>query len=104
MRKFVLILILTICTIGAYAQQSSTDIAISRAKELFIATANGDVARIKKLTILECYKKKYPYSDAKVKELLLSVPYEKRQKLIDQIQNHCTAIKKQSWRLYYCNS
>lgn len=91
MRNLVLILILSVCSICAYAQKSSTDIAISRAKELFIATANGDVARIKKLTMPEFYKKKYPYSDTKVREMLLSVPYDKRQKLIDQIKNHCTA-------------
>lgn len=90
MKKIVIILILLICAIGIYAQNSS-DIAISRAKELFIATANGDVARIKKLTMPEFYKQKYPYSDAKVRELLLSVSYEKRQKLIDQIKNHCKA-------------
>lgn len=91
MKKIVIILIFLICAIGTYAQNSSTDIAISRAKELFIATANGDVARIKKLTMPEFYKQKYPYSDAKVRELLLSVSYEKRQKLIDQIKNHCKA-------------
>lgn len=65
--------------------------AISRAKELFIATANGNVATIKKLTLPDFYKGKYPYSDARVRELHLSVPCEKRQRMIDQIKNHWKA-------------
>lgn len=78
-----------ICAVGTYAQSPRVNKAISRAKELFIATANGNVATIKKLTLTDFYKEKYPYSDAKVRELLLSVPFEKRQRMIGQIKNHC---------------
>lgn len=91
MKKLTVILILLICAVGTYAQSPRVNKAISRAKELFIATANGNVATIKKLTLPDFYKEKYPYSDARVRELLLSVPYEKRQRMIDQIKNHCKA-------------
>lgn len=91
MKRLIVILFLSICALGIYAQKSSTDIAISRAKELIIATANGDISRIKKLTTPEFYKEQYPYSDAEIQGLLLSVPYEKRQKLIDHIRNHSKA-------------
>lgn len=91
MKKLTVMLILLICVVGTYAQSPRVNKAISRAKELFIATANGNVAAIKKLTLPDFYKEKYPYSDSKVRELLLSVPFEKRQRLIDQIKNHCKA-------------
>ncbi len=89
MKKLFTILLMLICTIGAYSQSPSKSLAVSRAKELVIATANGNVARIKQLTTPEFYKAKYPYPDATARELLLSAPYKKRQKLIDHIKNHC---------------
>lgn len=91
MKKIFVIFLLIFCAVGTFAQSSPKSIAISRAKELFIATANGDVAKIKRLTTSAFYKEKYPYSDAKVRELLLRVPYEKRKRMIDQIRNHSKA-------------
>lgn len=35
----------------------------------------------------EFYKENYPYSDSYVREMLLSVPIEKRKRMIDQIKN-----------------
>lgn len=72
-------------------QTSSTQsrkIAIKRAKELFIATANGDVVKLKQILTPDFYKRHYPYSDSKARDILLSVPYERRQKMIDNISNH----------------
>lgn len=91
MKRYLTILLMLICTLGTYSQTSAKNIAISRAKELMIATANGNVATIKRLTTPEFYKDKYPYSDATVRSMLLNVPYEKRQKMIDQVKNHCKA-------------
>lgn len=87
--KFIILLLfITISSIVVYAKPSDCDIAIERAKEAFYATANGDVAKLKRLLTPEFYKKYYPYSDAKVKEILLSVPIEKRKRMIDQIKNN----------------
>ena len=73
------------------AQNSSRNIAISRAKAVFIATANGDVATLKQLMTPGFYKETYPYSDSYVREVLLSVPYQNRKKLIDHVQNQSVA-------------
>lgn len=73
------------------AQNSSRNIAISRAKAVFIATANGDVATLKQLMTPGFYKETYPYSDSYVREILLSVPYQNRKKLIDHVQNQSVA-------------
>lgn len=67
------------------SSQNQREVAIKRAKEAFIATANGDVAKLEKLLTPDFYSQYYPYSDAKVKEILLSVPYERRKLMIDQI-------------------
>lgn len=83
---FLLISVLTV-----QAKSSDRGIAISRAKALFIATANGDVAKIKQLTTPEFYREKYPYSDARVRQMLLNVPADKRKNMIYQIQNQTTA-------------
>ncbi len=84
-------LILTIIlSLGVYAKVSSRDVAIARAKAVFIATANGDVAKLKQLMTPEFYRENYPYSDSQVREILLGVPAEKRKSLIHQIQNQCT--------------
>lgn len=91
MKKIIVILLTVICSLGAYPQNSSKNIAIANAKALFIATANGDVAKIKKLTTTDFYREKYPYSDAKVREILLSVPLEKRKKAINQVRTQTKA-------------
>lgn len=91
MKKIIVILLTVICSLGAYSQNSSKNIAIANAKALFIATANGDVAKIKKLTTTDFYREKYPYSDAKVREILLSVPLEKRKKAINQVRTQTKA-------------
>lgn len=82
---------LLIISLGTEAQNSNRDLAISRAKAVFIATANGDVATLKQLMTPEFYKETYPYSDSYVREILLSVPYQNRKKLIDHVQNHSVA-------------
>lgn len=91
MKKIIVILLTVICSLGAYPQNSSKNIAIANAKALFIATANGDVSKIKKLTTTDFYRDKYPYSDAKVREILLSVPLEKRKKAINQVRTQTKA-------------
>ncbi len=76
---------------NTHTQRSTTrmrEAAIKIAKELFVATANGDVNRLKQLMTSDFYKQHYPYSDAKVREMLLSVPYARRQNMKDQILNH----------------
>ncbi len=89
-KKFLLFIALVIIPLYTYAQNSSRDVAISRAKAVFIATANGDVAKLKRLMTPEFYKENYPYSDSRVREILLGVPAEKRKRLINQIQNQST--------------
>ncbi len=69
------------------AQNSSRGIAIARAEAVFIATANGDVAKLKQLMTPKFYKENYPYSDDEVRLMLLNVPLAKRMKLVDQIKN-----------------
>ncbi len=91
MRYIFFIITLFISFFNLSAQISSRDIAVSRAKEVFVATANGDVAKLKQLTTQDFYKENYPYSDSRVREILLSVPAEKRKRMINQIQNQCTA-------------
>lgn len=90
-KKLLLIAIVLLVSISevafAGASQKSQDIAATRAKELFIAVANGNVTKIKALTTPEFYKEKFPYSDSKVRSELLSVPLAKRQQMINQIKN-----------------
>lgn len=64
------------------------DVVIRVIKELHYAIAKGDVAKLKKLTTLDFYEKKIPYSDEFVHKELLSVPYEKRQALIKYIDEY----------------
>ena len=95
MKKFVrlmLVFALLFSVQISFAQSNAVrNIAISRAKAVFVATANGDVTKLKRLTTPEFYEEHYPYSDARVREILLSVPKQKRQNMIDQIQNNSTA-------------
>lgn len=87
MRKWIAIMLILVFSTNINAQSSPRDVAIARAKAVFIATANGDVARLKQLMTPEFYKENYPYSDSYVREMLLSVPIEKRKRMIDQIKN-----------------
>lgn len=64
------------------------DDVIKVIKELYYATANGDVAKIKKLTTPDFYKEQYPYSDEFLRKELLSVPYKRRQDLITHIDKN----------------
>jgi|GEM_PF-4846223 len=61
---------------------------IKRAKEFFIATANGNVSRLKQLMTPELYNRYYPYSDDKVRGLLLSMPYKRRKNMVDAVYKH----------------
>jgi len=87
--RLLLLILIVVCSFGVNAQTSSRDIAIARAKAVFVATANGDVNKLKQLMTPEFYKENYPDSDEKVREILLSVPFDKRKRMIDQIQNKC---------------
>lgn len=78
-----------VISIGANAQKTSRDIAISRVKAVFDATAKGDVDRLKGLLTSELYQKTYPYSDSYVREMLLNVPADNRERLLCQIQDQC---------------
>ena len=91
LKSILFCLTLLIIPLGTEAQNSSRGIAVSRAKALFVATANGDVARLKQLMTPELYKETFPYSDSYVREILLSVPYQNRKKLIDHVQNQSVA-------------
>lgn len=91
LKRLLISIMLLIISLGTEAQNSNRDLAISRAKAVFIATANGDVATLKQLMTPEFYKETYPYSDSYVREILLSVPYQNRKKLIDHVQNHSVA-------------
>lgn len=81
------IIFIVISYITLYAKTLYHEIAITSAKAVFYATANGDVAKLKQLMTPEFYKENYPYSDDKVREILLNVPLEKRERMIDQIKN-----------------
>lgn len=91
LKRLLISIILMIIPFGIEAQNSNRDIAISRAKAVFVATANGDVATLKQLMTPGFYKETYPYSDSYVREILLSVPYQNRKKLIDHVQNQSVA-------------
>ncbi len=63
--------------------------AVTVAKNLFIAVANGDVESIKQLTTQDFFRRELPMSDERIKAELLSVPYDRRAKLVDHILNNC---------------
>lgn len=67
--------------------QNNKNAVINVIKKLTRATANGDVSALKRLTTDDFFKEHYPYSDAQIRKLLLSVPQEKRKILIDHIEN-----------------
>lgn len=87
MTRILVFFIVLLTSFNVLAQNSSRNVAIERAKAIFYATANGDVTKLKQLMTPDFYRKNYPYSDAKVREILLSIPIEKRKRLIDQIKN-----------------
>ena len=91
LRPLFICIAFAVISISASAQRSAKEIAVSRVKALFVATAKGDVAKLKSLVTPEFYAENFPYSDAQVREILLSAPYEKRMQMIDQIQNHSDA-------------
>lgn len=91
LNRLLLLFLISLCSLSVSARKSSEEIAIARAKAVFIATANGDVAQLKRLMTPEFYEENYPYSDARVREILLSVPAAKRKSMIDNIQNKCKA-------------
>ena len=86
LKQLLLLILISFCSVGVSAQKTSKEIAITRSKELIIAIANCDVAKVKRLMTPDFYKKSFPYSDAKVKEKFLSIPLETRKKMIHRIQ------------------
>lgn len=52
-------------TSTSFNNNNANDIVVSRTKELFIATANGDIETIKRLLTLDFYRDNYPFSDEK---------------------------------------
>lgn len=55
------------------------------AKKVFYAVASGDVSILKRYLTTEFYRTSFPYSDVYIREMLLSVPKEKRDRLIDHV-------------------
>ena len=67
----------------------SNDYVKNLIKKFVRAFANGDVATIKRLTTPEFYRNNFPgSSDAEVRQILLSAPLERRNKLINHIENY----------------
>lgn len=67
------------------------DFAVERAKQIWIATAQGDVQTLHEYTTEDFFDRQYGgYTDEEIREILLSVPYERREKMIDHINNHTT--------------
>ena len=81
-----------------YNTQSSTTeveqmkaIAVKKARALFVAVANADIRKMKELLTPDFYSQNFPYDDDRIREILLSRPYHKRQEMIDQVMNHTKA-------------
>ena len=53
------------------------------AKSAFFAVANGDVATLKRSFTVDAYNAYFPYNDSYIRESLLSVPIERRRRLIE---------------------
>lgn len=71
--------------------QGQYDIAVERARQIWIATATGDVQTLRQFTTGDFFDTQYRgYSDDELRDILLSVPYDRRQKMIDHIKNHCS--------------
>lgn len=66
----------------------SNDYVKNLIKKYVRAFANGDVATIKQLTTPEFRREILPGSDAEIRQLLLSAPLERRNKLINHIENY----------------
>lgn len=75
---------------SSFGSNNANDIAVSRAKEVFIATSNGDVETLKRLLTPDFYRESYPFSDERTREILLEVPSSKRETLRNDILNNCT--------------
>lgn len=89
MKRITLLIIFLIYSysISLFAQERYST-AIYRAKALFIAVAQGDVSTLKSFCHPEFYAENFPYSDYEIKDILLSVPKEKREILINDILYH----------------
>ena len=72
-------------------RSSDTDKAVKTAKELFFATYECNLNKIKELTTEKFYNTHYPYGDQEMEEMLKSVPEERRKESIDQIKNNTTS-------------
>lgn len=85
-------IILTSCHNKISSQEATEDenIAMDRAEQLFIATFEGDVDKIKELTSPEFYDDVYIFDDETVRQELLSVPAAKREESINQVKNNST--------------
>lgn len=71
--------------------EQNYDSAVERAKQIWIATATGDVQTLRDYTTEDFFDNQYGgYTDEEIREMLLSVPYERREKLIDHVSNHST--------------
>lgn len=71
----------------------SYDQCVSIAKKVLYAMANGDVSTLKHYLSTKFYRTNFPYSDAYIRKMLLSVPKNKRDKLINHVnQSKITTI------------
>jgi len=76
---------------AAYAQIGSSPEAVARSA--FKAVAEGDVATLKSIMTERCFNGQYPMTDSQIRELLLSVPYEKRQILLKMADSMDAQVK-----------
>lgn len=74
--------------IGSLSAQERYSTPIYRARAVFIAVAKGDVSTLKSFCHPDFYAENFPYSDYEIKDILLSVPKEKRDILINDILYH----------------
>lgn len=65
--------------------RSASNQCIDVAKKVFYAVANGDVSILKRYLTTTFYRTSFPYSDARTREVLLSVPKSKRDRLINHV-------------------
>lgn len=73
------------------ASDADAEEAIRVAREMFMAVADGDVETLRSLTTPEFYDERFPYDDETVREMLLEVPYDKREEMKYQIQYEADA-------------
>lgn len=70
-----------------HRRDNARDKCIAIAKKFVYAIANGDVYKLKCYCTTDFYSNNFPYDDLYTRKLLLSVPIEKRERLIKHIND-----------------